>query len=134
MVGYRSPRYRRFGWAAARLDDLANLLPARLSAALTTLCAPVVGGSASGAWRVWRRDASAHPSPNAGHVEAAFAGALEVRLGGRTPYAHGVEERPVLGDGRDPDAGHVTRAVALSRVVGAVAGAVASAVAVVIGR
>jgi adenosylcobinamide-phosphate synthase len=134
MIGYRSERYRKFGWAAARLDDVVNIVPARLAALLTTLCAPVVGGSASGAWRVWRRDASAHPSPNAGQVEAAFAGALEVRLGGRIRYAHGVEQRPVLGDGRTPDAGHVTRAVELSRLVGSVAGVLAAVVAAFIGR
>lgn len=133
MVGHRSPRYRRFGWAAARLDDLANLLPSRLSAALTAACAPVVGGSASQAWKTWRRDAPAHPSPNAGQVEAAFAGALEIRLGGRTVYSHGAEERPVLGDGRMPDAGHVTRAVELSRVVGVVACAASAATAIAIG-
>jgi adenosylcobinamide-phosphate synthase len=131
MVGYRSPRYRRFGWAAARLDDLVNLLPARLAAALTVLGAPVVGGSSRGAWATWRRDAAAHPSPNAGQVEAAFAGALEVRLGGRTVYEHGVEERPVLGDGRMPDAGHVTRAVELSRVVGGLTAAVAALIALI---
>lgn len=129
MVGHRNERYRRFGWAAARLDDVANLLPSRLAALLTTAGAPVVGGSASEAWRTWRRDASAHPSPNAGQVEAAFAGALEVRLGGRTVYAHGAEDRPVLGHGRNPDAGHVTRAVELSRVVGASATAVTAVIA-----
>ena len=129
MVGYRSPRYRRFGWAAARLDDLVNLLPARLAAALTVVGAPVVGGSWRGAWQTWHRDAAAHPSPNAGRVEAAFAGALEIRLGGRTVYAHGVEERPVMGEGRMPDSGHVTRAVELSRVVGGLAAAVTALVA-----
>ena len=134
MVGHRSPRYRRFGWAAARLDDVANLVPARLTAALTVAGAPVVGGSARGAWLAWRRDAAAHPSPNAGRVEAAFAGALEIRLGGRTAYPHGVEERPVLGDGRSPDAGHVTRAVELSRVVGGLAAATSVVVALVSGR
>jgi adenosylcobinamide-phosphate synthase len=134
MVGYRSPRYRRFGWAAARLDDLVNLAPARLAAALTVLGAPVVGGSSRGAWATWRRDAAAHPSPNAGQVEAAFAGALEIRLGGRTVYEHGVEERPVLGDGRMPDAGHVTRAVELSRVVGGLTAAVAALIALIRGR
>jgi adenosylcobinamide-phosphate synthase len=134
MVGYRSPRYRRFGWAAARLDDLVNLAPARLAAALTVLGAPVVGGSSRGAWSTWRRDAAAHPSPNAGQVEAAFAGALEVRLGGRTVYEHGVEERPVLGDGRMPDSGHVTRAVELSRVVGGLTAAVAALIALIRGK
>ncbi|MDU0291282.1 cobalamin biosynthesis protein [Saccharothrix longispora] len=131
MVGHRDERYRRFGWAAARLDDVANLLPSRLAALLTAAGAPVVGGSAGEAWRTWRRDASAHPSPNAGQVEAAFAGALEIRLGGRTVYAHGAEDRPVLGHGRSPDAGHVTRAVELSRVVGAAAAGVTAVIALV---
>ena len=102
----------------ARLGAVAGLAPTRLAAVLTVAGAPVVGGSASGAWRAWRRDTIAHPCPNEGRVEAAFAGALEIRLGGRTVYPHGIEERPVLGDGRNPDAGHVTRAVELSRVVG----------------
>jgi adenosylcobinamide-phosphate synthase len=132
MVGYRSPRYRRFGWAAARLDDLANLLPSRAAAGLTTLCAPLVGGSARGAWQTWRRDAAAHPSPNAGQIEAAFAGALEVRLGGRTVYPHGTEHRPVLGHGRTPDAGDLTRGVELSRVIGLVAAALCAVLAVVV--
>jgi adenosylcobinamide-phosphate synthase len=134
MVGYRNDRYRRFGWAAARLDDAANLVPARIAALLTTAGAPVVGGSAGAAWRTWRRDAHAHPSPNAGPVEAAFAGALEVRLGGRTAYRHGAEDRPVLGDGRNPDSGHVTRAVELSRVVGAAAAVTAAVIALFRGR
>ncbi|GHF89357.1 adenosylcobinamide-phosphate synthase [Amycolatopsis bartoniae] len=112
---------------AARLDELVNLVPTRVAAALTVTGAPVVGGSASGAWRAWRRDTTAHPSPNAGRIEAAFAGALEIRLGGRTVYPDGVAELPVLGDGRNPDAGHVTRAVELSRVVGLLT-AVSSAV------
>ncbi|MFC7613156.1 cobalamin biosynthesis protein [Actinokineospora soli] len=131
MVGHRSPRYRRFGWAAARLDDVANYLPARLAAGLTVAGAPVVGGNRRSAWVAWQRDAAAHPSPNAGRVEAAFAGALEVRLGGRTVYPYGVEERPVLGDGRMPDAGHVTRAVELSRVVGWLAAALAAVIGLV---
>ncbi|GDY33114.1 cobalamin biosynthesis protein [Gandjariella thermophila] len=134
MIGHRSARYRRFGWAAARLDDLANLVPSRVAALITAGCAPVVGGSAAEAWRAFRRDAAAHPSPNAGQVEAAFAGALEVRLGGRTVYPYGVEDRPVLGVGRMPDAGHVTRAVELSRVVGTVAAAIAALLALVFGR
>lgn len=134
MVGYRSPRYARFGWAAARLDDAANLLPSRLAAGLTTVCAPVVGGSARGALRVWRADAGAHPSPNAGQVEAAFAGALGVRLGGRTVYPHGVSDRPVIGDGRIPDVGDITRAVELSRMVGAAAAVVSAATAVAVGQ
>ncbi|MEO6081982.1 MAG: cobalamin biosynthesis protein [Umezawaea sp.] len=129
MIGHKSSRYLRFGWAAARLDDLANLVPARVAALLTVAAAPVVGGSAKEAWEVWRRDASAHPSPNAGQVEAAFAGALEIRLGGRTVYSYGAEDRAVMGHGRNPDAGHVTRAVELSRVVGALSAVLAATLA-----
>lgn len=128
-----SPEHHRFNWVVVRLDELVNLLPTRVAAALTVSGAPVVGGSAAGAWRAWQRDASAHPSPNAGRVEAAFAGALEIRLGGRTVYPHGVEELPVLGDGRNPDAGHVTRAVELSRVVGWLAGISSAVLAVLLG-
>jgi adenosylcobinamide-phosphate synthase len=126
----RSPRYH---WFLARLDDVIHLVPTRIAAALTVVGAPVVGGSSSGAWRAWRRDTIAHPSPNAGRVEAAFAGALEIRLGGRTIYPHGIEELPVLGDGRNPDAGHVTRAVELSRVVGWLAGLVSFVLAALLG-
>ncbi len=117
MIGYRNPRYLRFGWAAARLDDIANLVPARLTGALTVALAPLIGGSASGALAAWRRDARAHPSPNAGVAEAAAAGALGIRLGGPTRYPHGTEPRPVLGDGRSPGGADLRRAVVLSELV-----------------
>lgn len=117
MVGHRSPRYARFGWAAARLDDAANYLAARVTAALTVVCAPIVGGSPLGAVTAWRRDAGRHPSPNAGVVEAAFAGALGVRLGGPTQYDYELQIRPVLGDGRAPTVADLSRAVRLSRAV-----------------
>lgn len=134
MVGYRSPRYLRFGWAAARLDDLVNLVPARLSGALVAGCAPVVGGSAGRAWRTMRRDAARHPSPNAGFPEAAAAGALDVELGGANTYHGSVERRPVLGDGgRDATAADVQRVVRLIRFVGAVASGSAVAVAAGLG-
>jgi adenosylcobinamide-phosphate synthase len=125
MVGHRSLRYERFGWASARLDDVANWLPARLTAALIVTCAPVAGGSAVGAFRTWRRDGAAHPSPNAGRCEAAMAGALEVRLGGRNVYGSGVEERPFLGEGSRPGTADITRAVRLSRTVWLAAAALA---------
>lgn len=124
MIGYRSRRYDRFGWAAARLDDLLNYLPARLTGALTVFCAPVVGGLAARSARCWRRDAVRHPSPNAGVPEAAFAGALGVRLGGPTQYRHQLEIRPTLGDGPAPTARDLRRAVRLSQVVQAAALAV----------
>ena len=117
MIGNRSPRYARFGWAAARLDDAANIAPARVAAVLTALCAPLAGGSAAGAVRAWRRDAGRHPSPNAGVVEAAFAGALGVRLGGPTQYGYQLEIRPTLGDGPPPGPDDLRRAVRRSRLV-----------------
>jgi adenosylcobinamide-phosphate synthase len=119
MVGYRSPRHLRFGWAAARLDDAANLAPARVSALLFAALAPAVGGSSRRAVTAWRRDGAAHPSPNAGPVEASAAGALGVTLGGRTIYPHGVEERPRLGAGPPPTPADLARAARLSRLVGA---------------
>lgn len=124
MIGHRSPRYLNFGWAAARFDDVLNYLPARLTGILTVVCAPVVGGSPRAALRAWRRDAARHPSPNAGVAEASFAGALGVRLGGPTQYAHQLEIRPTLGDGRIPEVADVARAVRLSRAVQASAAAV----------
>jgi len=126
MIGYRSPRYLRFGWAAARLDDAANYVAARVTAALVAMFAPFVSGSPSGALHAWRRDAARHPSPNAGVVEASFAGALGVRLGGPTQYQHGLQTRPTLGDGRQPDVADLRRAVTLSRLVQAGAALVAA--------
>ena len=117
MVGHRSPRYGRFGWVSARADDVANWLPARLTATLTVACAPLAGGSAAGAWRVWHRDGAAHPSPNAGRCEASLAGALDLRLGGRNVYGARVEDRPPLGDGRAPEPEDIARATRLSRAV-----------------
>jgi adenosylcobinamide-phosphate synthase len=125
MVGHRSPRYERFGWAAARLDDVLNLPGSRLTAALTVL----LGDDHAGAVRAWRRDARAHPSPNAGPVEAAFAGALGVRLGGRTVYAGRVEDRPLLGEGREVSVHDVTRARRLARRVDLAALGVCAAIA-----
>ncbi len=115
MVGHRSERYLRFGWAAARLDDILNLAPARLAGLLAALAAPLVGGSPGGAVTAVRRDAARHPSPNAGVVEAAFAGALGVRLGGVNVYAGHVEDRGTLGDGRRIAVADVARSVRLSR-------------------
>ena len=128
MVGHRSERYRRFGWAAARLDDVANLAPARVTAGLAVLLAPVVDGQPRRALTAWRRDGRKHPSPNAGPVEAAFAGALGRTLGGRLSYAGRVEDRPLLGDGPAPGVDDIARAARLSAAVSVAAGAVAVAV------
>jgi len=150
MVGHRSPRYLRFGWASARLDDVAGWPGARLTALLTVAAAGPERRAE--AWRVWRRDASAHPSPNAGQAEAAFAGALGVQLGGILRYADSeslgsggratgegwersdslggggratggrVEHRPVLGGGgRAVAVADIERACVLSRRVGLLA-------------
>ncbi len=113
MVGYRDEHYRRFGWAAARLDDVLAWVPARLVAGTVGLLAPDRPVLA-----VVARDAGGHPSPNAGVAEAAFAAALGVSLGGRNMYAGRVEERPALGDGPPPTAGDVLRACDLARRVG----------------
>jgi adenosylcobinamide-phosphate synthase len=119
MIGNRNPRYERFGWAAARLDDVLTWPAARLAAGLAVL----LGGRPGWAWRTLRRDGHAHPSPNAGLVEAAFAGALGVRLGGRLRYGDRVEDRPELGAGPRPDPADVRRAAWLSlRISAASAG------------
>ncbi|MFI6487803.1 cobalamin biosynthesis protein [Streptomyces sp. NPDC050564] len=114
MVGHKSPKYRRYGWASARLDDVAGWPGARLTAVL----AAVAGRDRRGAVRAWRADAPKHPSPNAGPVEASFAGALGVRLGGTLSYGGRVEHRPVLNEaGRAVAVRDIERAVRLSRRV-----------------
>ena len=170
MIGYRSDRYEDFGWASARLDDLANYVPARVTAALTIACAragtrtadtrtaskktadtrtvPLPGtsaqsppaeghlevGAARSALRAVIRYGSRHPSPNAGQCEAAFAGALGLRLGGTNVYDGVTEERPSLGDGRAPGPGDIARAVRLSRAVTGAAAALAVLIAVTRGE
>jgi adenosylcobinamide-phosphate synthase len=116
MVGYRDGRYGRFGWASARADDLANLIPARLTALLVAAVRPAAAGDI---WRTVRRDAPGHPSPNAGVVEAAFAAALGLRLGGTNSYRGRVDERPMLGsvEGRVPDPSDIGAAVRCSQQV-----------------
>lgn len=126
MVGHHSPRYERFGWASARLDDVANWAPARLTAVLTAACAPVVGACPAVTWQAARSYGPRHPSPNAGWCEAAFAGALGVRLGGPLSYAGRTEHRPQLGTGRPPQAADIPRAVRLSRAVTVAAAALSA--------
>ncbi|MEO7270200.1 MAG: adenosylcobinamide-phosphate synthase CbiB [Knoellia sp.] len=108
MWGHRNERYREFGWAAARLDDVANGLPARATVAMNaTLVGP---GRAAEVIRVVRRDAPAHPSPNAGPVEASWAAALGVRLGGTNHYDGVDEDRGHLGDGPEVTVADIPRA------------------------
>jgi adenosylcobinamide-phosphate synthase len=98
MVGYRNDRYRWFGTAAARLDDLVNWIPSRLCALLMAVLAPLVGLNTEGALRIWRRDRRKHPSPNSAQTEAAVAGALGVELAGDASYFGKVHHKPTLGD------------------------------------
>ncbi|WP_237565881.1 CobD/CbiB family cobalamin biosynthesis protein [Ornithinimicrobium cerasi] len=147
MVGHRSTRYARFGWASARLDDAMAWVPARVTAGIVALLAPRLPSDQGAArrarvahvarvlgrvrvldvLRVVRRDAPAHPSPNAGVAESAVAAALGVELGGPLRYGEITEDRPRLGEGPRPDATTITRArrlvdrVELSLVAGAVA-------------
>ena len=109
MWGYRTPRYLHFGWAAARLDDLLNWLPARL----TALSYIAVGTQPALAWRCWREQAPGWKSPNAGQVMAAGAGALGLALGGPACYHGQWQPRPALGEGLAPRAEDIGRAVAL---------------------
>ena len=120
MVGHRSDRYANYGWASARLDDLAGWVPARATAALVAAVRP---GAAGAVWTAVRTQAPAHPSPNAGVAEAAFAAALGLRLGGESRYGDHVELRPPLGTGRPPARGDIACAVALSRDVSLALGA-----------
>jgi adenosylcobinamide-phosphate synthase len=123
MFGHRNERYLKFGWAAARLDDVMSWPAARLTAVLACLGAPLIDGSPREAAATARRDGGAHPSPNSGRAEAAFAGALGVTLGGPLAYNGSVESRPQLGDGKAPSVEDVHRAARLSLAVGITAAA-----------
>ncbi|MEP3145446.1 adenosylcobinamide-phosphate synthase CbiB [Qipengyuania citrea] len=113
MIGHRNARYEAFGKVAARLDDLANLIPARLTGTLFTLCA-----GSGWAMKVMFRDAREHRSPNAGWPESAMAGALGIRLSGPRTYGAATSEEPWLNaDAGDPDAADIRRALALYRRV-----------------
>lgn len=106
LIGHLEPRWKDFGWAAARTDDLMNLAPARLAGAL-------IAAAGRGGWGVMLRDARHHASPNAGWPEAAMAGALGVRLGGPVAYDGVMTDRPAFGDGPPPAVSDLRRALAL---------------------
>ena len=128
MVGHRSLRYAKFGMAAAKLDDFANFIPARLTGLLTVLCAPIVGGSSVETARVVFRDGSHHPSPNAGQVEASFCWRPRAHRRGVNIYAGVVDDRPRLGHGKTVEVSDIARANRLSRAVQIVAVLVAALV------
>jgi adenosylcobinamide-phosphate synthase len=113
MVGYRTPEYLEFGRAAAKLDDLLNFLPARLTALLLAAAAPAVGARGAEAWRCAKEDAEGLESPNSGWPMAAMAGALSVTLGGPTSYFGEVKNKPRLGNGPEPVPEDIHRGLAL---------------------
>ena len=102
MVGYKNEKYLHFGRAAAKLDDGANYIPARLSALAMIGAAFLLKLDGKGAWRVWRRDRRNHASPNSAQTESACAGALGVRLGGDASYFGQLYKKPTIGDPRRP--------------------------------
>ncbi|HRO15161.1 MAG TPA: CobD/CbiB family cobalamin biosynthesis protein, partial [Paracoccus sp. (in: a-proteobacteria)] len=112
MIGHRTARHEAFGWAAARIDDVANLIPARLTALLIA----GAGGRPIAAWRAMRADARRHRSPNAGWPESAMAGALGVRLSGPRIYADRIADEPwINGDAPDPAPAELGRGLAFYR-------------------
>jgi adenosylcobinamide-phosphate synthase len=105
MVGHRNARYEYFGWASARLDDVANWIPARLTGTFIAMAAGLATWQwerVRASWHILHRDGDKHPSPNSGRPEAAMAGALGVQLGGRNYYGGAPQDRPLIGDGTGP--------------------------------
>ncbi len=102
MVGYKNDRYRYFGWASARADDLANFIPARITALLFILASLVLRKNYKSAWKVARRDGRKNASPNSGYPEAAVAGALGIRLGGENFYFGKRMDKPHIGEETKP--------------------------------
>ncbi|MDD2706804.1 MAG: adenosylcobinamide-phosphate synthase CbiB [Verrucomicrobiae bacterium] len=112
MFGYKNERYRDFGRASARLDDLLNLIPARVTGLLMVAAAWLLGLNGRGAWRILLRDGRKHPSPNSGLGEAAMAGALGIQLGGVNSYGGETSIKPFLGDPLTPiSRSHIRQAV-----------------------
>ncbi len=110
MIGHRSDKYRDFGWASARLDDLVNFVPARIAGLLLALAAPFARGSIAASLKAMWRDARHHRSPNAGWPESAVAGALGIKLAGPRHYAEGLVDDPYLNvDGRDATPADIRR-------------------------
>jgi adenosylcobinamide-phosphate synthase len=124
MVGYKNERYIDFGWTAAKIDDAANFIPARLAAPILTAAAALLGFPASAAWRIARRDGRKNLSPNAGIAEAAVAGALGIRLGGVMARRGRPVNQPEIGDRIVPLArGHI---LAVNRLMFAATGIAAA--------
>ena len=111
MVGYKNETYLYFGKIPAKLDDLANYIPSRISAVLLIIAAFLCGENAAGARKIWKRDRRAHASPNSAQTESAMAGALNIRLGGPAAYFGMIHEKPYIGDDiREAEPGDIRRA------------------------
>lgn len=122
MVGYKTGPFPAFGWAGARLDDLLNFMPARLSLVILFMAAWVTRLHAVDGWKVALRDRLKHESPNSAHAESFAAGALHIRLGGPTRYPHGLKEKPWLGNGYpDPGPEEICKAIHLLNRAAAIA-------------
>jgi adenosylcobinamide-phosphate synthase len=134
MIGHHTARYEQFGWAAARLDDLVNLIPARLSGLLLAAVAPVANGTAATAFKIMQRDAAQHRSPNAGWPESAMAGALGLALAGPRRYAeHSVDDPFLNAEARkDATPGDIGRALDLLMAAGWLEAAIYAALALVV--
>lgn len=123
--GYKNERYLHFGWASARLDDVANFIPARISALLVPVAAKLLKLDAKQAWAIMKRDRHNHPSPNGGQIEAAMAGAMNVRLGGENSYFGKSSFRPYMGDSNQTlCARHIGEVIRLMWVTSALVGGV----------
>lgn len=117
MVGYKNEKYIKFGKISAIADDVANFIPARLSIPFITMASFLLGKDYKNSFRVGMRDRLKHPSPNAAHSEAAFAGALGITLGGESEYGGEKSSKPVLGEGlNEPERRHIPEAITLMRV------------------
>ncbi len=120
MIGYKNDRYLHLGWAGARLDDIANYIPARITGLLYLISAPFTSGGFRAVLSTMIKDASRHPSPNSGIPEAAVAGALQVQLGGSNYYGGVLSERALIGQGNRPlETRHIYHSLALMMVVSA---------------
>lgn len=126
MVGYKNEKYLYFGWAAAKLDDVANYLPSRIAALLCIVASPLVGGNPKNAWKIWRRDRHNHASPNSAQTESACSGSLGVQLAGPASYFGKRVEKPYIGDAlreiEPEDILRTNRLVVVSSVLGLIVG------------
>jgi adenosylcobinamide-phosphate synthase len=135
MVGYRNERYLRYGWASARADDIANLVPARLTWLLLALAALLTGNRWAAALRIGWRDGRKHLSPNAAWAEATMAGALGIQLGGTSTYGGEPSPKPFLGDALEPLAPRkVNQAIRLLHITAGLALVVACGLAAFLAR